>query len=361
VKELFFIIKERLLRKESLVLVTVIETSGSTPRGAGARMLVGGLPGEAAARLWGSIGGGLPESLAIEEASALLRNQEMPGIPSASLKKYALHSGEAANLGARCGGEISVFSRTLNAGEPGLLEVIEKAISSFSNDKSAWLIMEIPDDTTCKKPAMEFFVYTESYDAAWQEQASPPANLAPLLKAEPVYYEAEGKLLFSEPFISGGFVYVFGGGHVAQELIPLLARLNFRCVVFDDREEFSEPGLFPLAEKTILGDFERIGNYLSLNEKDYVVVVTRGHEWDLECWAFALNSPAAYIGVIGSKAKHGFVKEQLRERGFEDTAINAPRVHAPIGMDIKSKTPAEIAVSIAGELILTRASLRYFI
>ena len=90
---------------------------------------------------------------------------------------------------------------------------------------------------------------------------------------------------------------------------------------------------------------------------DYVVVITRGHEWDLEAWAFALDSPAAYIGVIGSKTKHKFVKEKLRERGYKDTVINAARVHAPIGLDIKSETPAEIAVSIAGELILTRKGI----
>ncbi|MCL2472264.1 MAG: XdhC family protein, partial [Treponema sp.] len=105
----------------------------------------------------------------------------------------------------------------------------------------------------------------------------------------------------------------------------------------------------------ILGDFNRIGNSLSLTENDYAVIVTRGHLWDLEAFAFALESSAAYIGVIGSRAKHRFVEERLLERGFSPDTINASRVHTPIGIDIKSETPAEIAVSIAGELILTRA------
>jgi len=86
-----------------------------------------------------------------------------------------------------------------------------------------------------------------------------------------------------------------------------------------------------------------------------VVIVSRGHRWDLEAWAFALNSPSLYIGVIGSRAKQALVKGRLRERGFSTEEIDAPRVHAPIGIDIKSETPAEIAVSIAGELILCRA------
>ena len=164
--------------------------------------------------------------------------------------------------------------------------------------------------------------------------------------------------MFSEPLVSGGFVYIFGGGHIARELVPLLARLDFRCVVFDDREEFLGNDLFPLAEKCIPGDFDHIGKYLCLTERDYAVIVTRGHLCDLEAWAFALDSPAVYIGVIGSKAKHAFVKGQLQERGYGDAVINAPRVHAPIGVDIKSETPAEIAVSIAAELIQERAKLR---
>jgi xanthine dehydrogenase accessory factor len=183
-----------------------------------------------------------------------------------------------------------------------------------------------------------------------------PANIDSLLRPGPVCVEQTGRLLFSEPLVRGGLVYVFGGGHIAQELVPLLVHLDFRCVVFDDRKEFSKADLFPGAEKVILGDFENIGKYVTLTENDYTVIVTRGHLWDLEAWAFALDSSAAYIGVIGSKSKHEFVKEKLTERGFSPDQINALRVHAPIGMDIKSDTPAEIAVSIAGELIRTRAS-----
>ena len=289
-KELLSLMRELLLAGEPLVLVTISESSGSTPRGAGARMLVGKGADGAGVRLWGSIGGGLSEHLAIEEAGKLLRTCGVepdaiePNANGELLRKYTLHPAEAADIGARCGGEISVSFRYIEAPDTGLLKEIER--------------------------------------------------------------EA----------VSGGFVYVFGGGHIAQELVPLLAHLNFRCAVFDDREEFSKPDLFPGAEKVLLGDFKQIGNYVTLTEKDYTVIVTRGHQWDFEAWVFALESPAAYIGVIGSKTKHEFVKGQLRERGFDDAAISAPRVHAPIGLSIKSETPQEIAVSIAAELILVRAS-----
>ena len=323
-KELFSQIKDHLMAKAPLVLVTVTESSGSVPRGAGARMLVGKGHGGRATRLWGTVGGGLPEHLAIEEAGKLL--YETKPSPLALTKKYVLHPNEAASLGIVCGGEISVFFRVMDAGEDGLLQLIDKGLSFIENGSPALFVMETSE--TAPYPALDIIA----------------GNSLPASLEKP----------FCAPLLSGGFVYVFGGGHVSQELIPLLARLDFRCVVFDDREEFAAKDIFPQAEKTILGDFARIEKHVTLGAEDYVVVITRGHQWDLEAFAFALASPAAYIGVIGSKTKHAFVQAKLRERGFTDAAIHAPRVHAPIGIDIKSETPAEIAVSIAAELILVR-------
>jgi len=349
VKELFLLMRERLLSRESLVLVTVVESSGSTPRCAGAMMLVGKGPGQTGLRLWGSTGGGRSEYLAIEEAASLLLSGD-PLRHGAFSKKYLLHSDEAADIGIVCGGEILVFFRLLDAGEPGLIEIIEKGIACFTQQKTAWFIVG--------EPALGIAMGEAPEDSFLSGAGTGPENLAPLLKSEPVLLEEAGKLWFAAPLVSGGFVYVFGGGHVTQELVPLLAHLGFPCVVFEDREEFAKADLFPDAERIILGDFENIGKYTTPGEKDYVVIVTRGHVWDYETWAFALGSQAAYIGVIGSKSKHKFVKEKLRKRGFESGAIGAPRVHAPIGIDIKSDTPAEIAVSIAAELILVRAQQR---
>jgi len=324
-EELFSKMKESLLSKTPVILVTIIESSGSVPRSAGARMLVAKGQGETAVRLWGSIGGGLPEYLAIEEAGRLLQGARHP--PATSLRKYMLRPNEAAALGIVCGGEISVFSRLMDAGEPGLLELVEKGISAFKNASPSLFIMETSENA--QYPGLEIAAKDNPSFASYEKP-------------------------FCEPLHSGGFVYVFGGGHIAQDLVPLLSRLDFRCIVFDDREEFAAKDIFPEAERIILGDFARIANHLTLTAEDFVVIITRGHQWDLEVFAFALDSPAAYIGVIGSKAKHEFVKGKLRERGFESAVINAARVHAPIGIDIKSESPAEIAVSIAAELVLVR-------
>jgi xanthine dehydrogenase accessory factor len=290
-------------------------------------------------RIWGTIGGALPEHLALEEAKALIAAGE--GGSLCGFKKYILHPNEAADIGARCGGEISVFLRLLGPGEPGLPETAEKALAFFSAHTPSRLIMEITEHE--KRPS---FAVAGEGEAPFQEA---------LTQSGPALTAREGRRWFSLPLLGPGRVFVFGGGHVAQELVPLLARLDFRCVVFEDREEYSSPSLFPGAEEVIRGDFEHIEDSLSLSDGDVAVILTRGHVWDLEAWAFCLRSPAAYIGVIGSRQKHEFVKTRLKERGFTADEIDAPRVRAPIGLDIKSETPAEIAVSIAAELILTRA------
>jgi xanthine dehydrogenase accessory factor len=348
-KELFLLIRERLQKKEPLVLVAITGSSGSTPRETGSLMLVGQGADGAPERLWGSIGGGKSEYLAIEETAFLLQRRDPSLANNSFTRQYILHSNEAAEIGAVCGGEVSVFFRLLDANEPGLLEVIKKGIACFGEGKPAWFLMEVSEGVANNALG---FAGGEGFLAC---TGAGPQNLRDLLKSEAVYLEENGNFWLSVPIVSEGLVYIFGGGHIAQELVPLLSHLDFRCVVFDDREEFLRKDLFPQAEKLVLGDFEHIEKSLALTERDYAVIITRGHIWDLEAWAFALNSSADYIGVIGSAAKHEFVKTKLLERGFALSAINAPRVHAPIGIKIKSKTPAEIAVSIAGELILTRA------
>jgi xanthine dehydrogenase accessory factor len=303
-------------------------------------MIVGKGDGKTGLRLWGSIGGGVQEFNAIEEAGALLQNES----PAAFSKKCLLRA--EAGEGAVCGGEILLFFRVLDAREKGLLEVIDKAIaySSVENsyEKNFWFIM---GNLALGIVWEDGFLFSDG---------SRP-ELSPFLRTTPVYIEEKGCFWFSEPLLSNALVYIFGGGHIAQELVPLLARLGFRCVIFDDREDFTLPELFPQAGKIIRGNFEHIEKYLTLTARDYVIIVTHGHLWDLEAFTFALASHAAYIGVIGSETKHEFIRERLKERGLDEAVINAPRVHAPIGIKIKSKSPAEIAVSIAAELILGRA------
>ena len=96
-----------------------------------------------------------------------------------------------------------------------------------------------------------------------------------------------------------------------------------------------------------------LSDILEVKKEDYLVVVTRGHSCDADVERFALRTTASYIGVVGSKRKTQYVREKLLAEGFTNEELD--RVHAPIGIDIASETPAEIAISIAAQLIQIRA------
>lgn len=153
-----------------------------------------------------------------------------------------------------------------------------------------------------------------------------------------------------------GRVYIFGGGHVAQALVPALAAVDFRCVVLEDREDFCRPELFPGVEETRLIQNGDPAAYAGITAEDYVAVMTRGHKDDLTVQAQALKTPAKYIGVIGSRKKTAAVFAKLRDMGYTDADLQ--RITTPIGLSIKAETPAEIAVSIAAQLIQLRAETK---
>jgi xanthine dehydrogenase accessory factor len=159
--------------------------------------------------------------------------------------------------------------------------------------------------------------------------------------------------LFVEPLASEPVVYVFGGGHVSLQIVPLAARVGFKVVVVDDRAEFADPHNFPEAWKVHQYPFEDVLDKFPVDESSYFVIVTRGHIHDKTVLTQALRIPAKYIGMIGSRRKRNMIYDALLKEGF--TKDDMDRVHAPIGLDIGAETPEEIAVSIVGELIKVRA------
>ena len=125
-------------------------------------------------------------------------------------------------------------------------------------------------------------------------------------------------------------------------------------MVMDDREEFANREVFPQAAATIVGNLEGIGSYIDIRPCDYVCVMTRGHQFDYYVQRQALTMKPGYIGIMGSRNKIRVVTDKLLADGFTREEIEA--CHMPIGTDIRAETPAEIAISIAGELICQRAA-----
>ena len=123
--------------------------------------------------------------------------------------------------------------------------------------------------------------------------------------------------------------------------------------MFEDRPEFATPTLFPQADAILLGDFADLGASIALTEEDAAVIMTRGHAYDNLLLAQVLRSPVWYVGLMGSRSKIAATKAYLAGEGLGETDI--ARVHMPVGLVLGGETPAEIAVSVAGEMVLCRA------
>ncbi len=145
---------------------------------------------------------------------------------------------------------------------------------------------------------------------------------------------------------------VVGAGHIALPLARMGKMLGFSVAVLDDRGSFANAERFPEADKVVARGFGEGLRALGIDGDSFVVLVTRGHQHDVECLRELIGIDAAYIGMIGSRRRVRAVFELLRQEGVPDNRLAC--VHAPIGIDIGAQTPAEIAVSIAAEIVKVR-------
>lgn len=241
-------------RHGSLVLATVVEVAGSSPRDEGAKMVV--LPDGA---LVGTLGGGSLESQVLADALECLRSQ------TSALKSYDLSE---SGLGMKCGGRVQVFL---------------------------------------------------------------------------------------EPVCPARRLVIFGGGHVGKAIARLAVEAGFATEVVDDRPEHLDPSAYPARVRLIKTDAGFREGYDALRALDFAVVVTREADLDADL-AGRCAGTCAYAGVMGSLRKLAFIKKRLSSAGVPQETIE--KIRCPMGLDIGSDTPMEIAFSVMAELIALRASLR---
>jgi xanthine dehydrogenase accessory factor len=145
---------------------------------------------------------------------------------------------------------------------------------------------------------------------------------------------------------------IVGAGHVAQPLAQLGKLINFEVVVLDDRPQYANKKRFPLADRVLAQPFKETLRTWPIDSDTYVVLVTRGHSHDVEALLEIIDSPARYIGMIGSKRRVKAVFELLEQDALRQLdPAKLERVYAPIGLDIGAESPAEIAVGIIAEII----------
>lgn len=157
--------------------------------------------------------------------------------------------------------------------------------------------------------------------------------------------------VFVEPILPQPILYLFGGGHVSTAVAKAASAAGFGIAVVDDRESFANAERFPMAHE-IYTSYEEAFEKIQPNASSYLIIVTRGHKDDMRVLAWAVRTPARYVGMIGSKRKVLSVYRALENDGYRPEEFQ--RVYAPMGLEIGALSPEEIAISIVAELIAIR-------
>ena len=300
------------------MLATVLSRRGSAPRGIGTGMVV-----SVAGEQTGTVGGGSMEFRVKQDALALLAKN------ARAIKDYEIHADEKDVYS----GGVTVLFRAM-AGKAAQKLIKEMRLALDQQDE-AYLVCKI----LCNIPG-ESRVLSAAKLRDLCGLSCPPDN--------PILTETEPKWLI-EPLREPPRVILFGGGHVAQCMARQLDLLDYRVWVVEDREDFAQAMLFPSAERVIHCAYDCAEALLNVTRRDHAIVMSRGHETDYQILRWLLRSRADYIGCIGSRRKIALTKERLLADGLTEEQIN--RLHAPIGLAICAQTPAEIAVSVAAEMI----------
>lgn len=324
-----------------VVHAVIVSSSGSTPRSVGSRMAVAR---DGSAK--GSVGGGPAEALA--HKAALAAHTSL----SPSLLQLDLTGEQAAELGMICGGRQEILIEHLPPSQDNV-SLFQHLLDNWDAGRSSVLCTALSRD----RESTAILSRTLGPDAL-------PPTLPEALRQEAVKRAAASRLpsavsergvtVLVEPLSSPGTVFIVGAGHVGRATAAQCAFVGFRTLVLDDRGDFLNQERLPQASQLhLIQDYRSCFSSLEVRPDGFIVILTRGHAHDREVLAQALQTPARYVGMIGSTRKREAISSSLREQGVPETELD--RVHCPIGLSIGADTPEEIAVSIVAELINERA------
>ncbi|HBC79484.1 MAG TPA: hypothetical protein DEO60_13000 [Bacteroidales bacterium] len=330
-----------------MVLATVISTEGSTPQKPGSSALF-----NKSGLIAGTIGGGVLEGKVQNLAMGSIEKKEPV------YRTFTLDTNASAGEDALCGGRITILI------DPDLVRhrnIFEELRKSSGARVPGVLITHVSDEGNEK-------ILVRRYWAADGDTSSVPHELEPLIelgikgltKGVDSYdlrkleiHQKEGKtsqILILEPVIPPPRLIIAGAGHVGKAVAQIGGMLGFEVTVIDDRCEFANSDNIPSANHFICGDIGESIEKAVKGEDAYFVIVTRGHRDDGKALKACIGSDAAYIGMIGSKTKIALMRREFIEKGWA-TEDQWEKVFAPIGLDIRSVTVEEIAVSIAAQLV----------
>ncbi|MEL6520197.1 MAG: XdhC family protein [Pseudomonadota bacterium] len=293
-------------------LATVVQTWGSAPRGVGSQLAISG-KGEIA----GSVSGGCVEGAVVVEAMEALET----GQPV--LLDYGVTDDEAFAVGLACGGEIRILVEPVGPGltEPMLAELVE---------------------ARAKRTALAYSVNTETWE---RKLTAPEDGFADRFRSDKSGFEEDQTFVaIHNPPLR---MAVVGAVHISQPLIAMARLAGYDPFLIDPREAFGSAERFP--GETISHDWpdEALQGW-GIDARTAIVTLTHDPKIDDPAILTALSSDCFYLGCLGSPRTHAKRVARLKEAGLSDAQID--RIHAPVGMDIGSKTPAEIAISVMAQV-----------
>lgn len=337
------------------VYCSVVETRGSTPQKAGAAMLV--FPDGSQT---GTLGGGCVEAEVKQRALRVLSQ----GTARSEVLTFCLDDNYGWDDGLICGGRMSILADPLLRNPPAATprpdpraaayyRRFRELVESGRGCTEAVVLAEQPSGLPV---GSRFLFDADGQAAAGLCESPPPSEL--VRHVTPIQQRPR-------PAVHAGIAYlpilpritllIVGGGHVGHAVARLAAEVDFDIWVLDDRDRYASRERFPMAQRRLLGDIGETLKQLVRGEvkaSTYGLVITRGHAHDEEALYHLAESPAGYVGMIGSKRKIKLIFEDLIAKGVSEAALK--RVHAPLGFDIGSQTVPEIAISIVAELIACR-------
>ena len=347
-KEVFREAISELRKGDSLVVATVVRARGSTPQKPGAKLLVR-KDGSGV----GTLGGGCVEGDIWFAAKQLMKR----GGP-AEHRDYQLNEDLAAQDGLVCGGTMYFLIDPVYVAGQYLpfAEEIDKAYQGGPSVALASLIK--PAEGSSAATGAKLLIRedgttqgTMGFESGDREAVEKARELMAHGRNE-YATTADGREYFIEAYTPPPQLVLCGGGHVSKAIAPLAKTVGFRVFVTDDREEFANKDRFPEADILVALKPEEALPQLPINPNTFVVIATRGHRYDNVALAAAVKTPAKYVGLLGSKRKTILIYEDLIRSGVPMERVK--EIRSPVGLDVRGRTPEEIAVSIMAEVLMFR-------
>jgi xanthine dehydrogenase accessory factor len=331
-------------------VATVVRTVGSTPQVVGAKLVV--TDDDERSRAAGTLGGGCVE------ADAILAAREVLERGGRSLRAYELTEDLAWNTGLVCGGTMWIL---VERGEDALRSDGRFMLDALVEAASGGAPLAIVTALSRRNRSLEFArrafadaagALTESLGDDVLDRRACAAAAAQIRHGTPRLVAVdEATDLLVEPVASRPRLVIAGGGHVALAIARQALLLDYDVTVIEDRPAFADPARFQGAT-VLCGDVPQTLGQQHYPWNSFIVIATRGHKLDADCILAAVSTEARYIGLLGSRRKTVLIEQLLREHGVADERLRA--IHAPVGLDLGGRTPAEIALSVLAEITQLR-------